>query len=102
MGELRQILKNFKKNVSRLIQVSIINLKGEVLMNTYVTPKECIKRYCTWIHGISERKVIGRMDEDDCISKVRGLLRGKILMGCDLQGDIKALNPRTTKNCYAY
>ena len=32
------------------------------------------------------------MDEDDCISKVRGLLRGKILMGCDLQEDIKALN----------
>jgi len=32
------------------------------------------------------------MDEDDCISKIRGLLRGKILMGCDLQGDIKALN----------
>jgi len=81
-----------KDNVSRPIQVSIINLKGEMLMNTYVTPKECIKRYCTWVHGISERKVIGRMDEDDCISKVRGLLRGKILMGCDLQGDIKALN----------
>ena len=72
---------------------SIIPREDVTLPYPKLPPKETTLPY----PSITTRNLIGRMDEDDCISKVRELLRRKILMGCDLQGDIKALNIKAEK-----
>ena len=73
------------------VSVAMLDYKGSTLMDTVVCPRQQIRNYETRCHGLAEEDVIGKEDSEEVIRRVQELVRDKILVGNDLQLDIKAL-----------
>ena len=75
-----------------LVSITILNRKGDILLNEFTTPRH--KMICTGekYHGITENMMRGKKDEYEVIEKVQQLCFGKIIVGHDLNLEIRALN----------
>lgn len=75
-----------------LVSIAILNIEGEKLINEFTTPRQKMIRTGQRHHGITERMMRGQKDEYEVIEKVQQLCFGKILVGHDLQAELKILN----------
>jgi len=75
-----------------LVSIAIINIKGEKLLNTLTTPRQKIKSTGEKYHGITEPMMRKQRDEYEVIEEVQRLCFGKILVGHDLQLELRVLN----------
>ena len=79
------------------ISVAILNYDGIKIINSLAYPRQKIRNYETKFHGFTERDLIGQIDSEDLKHQVQKLVRGMILIGSDLQADIRALDIDTSQ-----
>jgi len=78
---------------SALARVSIVNWDYEIVFDTFVKVDEPVSDYRTFVSGITPEQI----ESDSAISPsqvrtiVSSILQGKILIGHDLENDLKAL-----------
>jgi len=60
-------------------------------MNTRVRARTRISEWCTGCHGLKDKYLIGRADEYEVIAELHKNLYGNILVGHDLQMEIRGL-----------
>jgi len=73
-----------------LVSIVILDYNGAVLMHTLVKPRSHIKDIVTDCHGIKDVDVRGQMDEYWALAEIHRHLQGNILLGHDVQLEIKA------------
>ncbi|PLW30727.1 hypothetical protein PCASD_18441 [Puccinia coronata f. sp. avenae] len=76
---------------SALARVSIVNYYGNVVLDTYVQPKEKVKDYRTWVSGIKPEHLENASSFEDVTRQVADLTRNKILIGHAISNDLQAL-----------
>ena len=75
-----------------LVSITILNQAGEIVLNEFTTPRQCMKNTGESFHGITERMMRGKKDEYTIIEMIQKLCYGKILVGHDLQAELSILN----------
>ena len=73
------------------LSVTMLNYDGKVVLNEKVCPRKQVIKVGTQFHGITEREMRCKEDEYEILEKVQQLVKGKILVGHDLVGDLKHL-----------
>ncbi|KAG0148763.1 hypothetical protein CROQUDRAFT_32672, partial [Cronartium quercuum f. sp. fusiforme G11] len=76
---------------SVLARVSIVNYYGTVIYDTYVSPKEKVTDYRTWVSGIKPEHLKDASPFEEVAAKVANLIKGKILIGHAITNDLQAL-----------
>ncbi|KAA1114757.1 3'-5' exonuclease [Puccinia graminis f. sp. tritici] len=76
---------------SALARVSIVNYYGNVVLDTYVQPKEKVTDYRTWVSGIKPEHLHNASTFEDVTRKVADLIHDKILIGHAISNDLQAL-----------
>lgn len=75
-----------------LARVSIVNERGEVILDTYVKPQKDVTDYRTEISGIRPELMESGDDYEHVRETVKILLHGRILVGHALKNDLLVLN----------
>jgi len=86
---------------SALGRCSIVDSYGSILLDTYVVPPAgiaSITDYRTRYSGIRPSHLRGAMAYDVAVSRVRDLLRGRIVVGHALKNDFQVLGFRVPNN----
>lgn len=76
---------------SVLARVSIVNYYGAVLLDSYVSPKEKVTDYRTWVSGITPQHLANASSFSEVTSKVAELIKDKVLIGHAITNDLQAL-----------
>ncbi|OLL23064.1 RNA exonuclease 4 [Neolecta irregularis DAH-3] len=76
---------------SVLARVSIVNYHGNVILDTFVKPREKVTDWRTWVSGVSPRMMTQAREFDDVQQEVAQLLDGSILVGHAVHHDLQAL-----------
>ncbi|KNZ61387.1 hypothetical protein VP01_1407g1, partial [Puccinia sorghi] len=80
---------------SALARVSIVNYYGNIVLDTYVQPKEKVRDYRTWVSGIkpehleNDKMFIKASSFEDVTRKVADLTRNKVLIGHAITNDLQ-------------
>lgn len=77
-----------------LARVSIVNERGEVVLDSYVKPQKTVKDFRTEISGIRPELMESGQDFSSARETVKLLLHGRILVGHALKNDMLVLNLR--------
>lgn len=77
-----------------LARVSIVNERGEVILDTYVKPQKTVIDYRTDISGIRPELMESGQEYGAVRETVKLLLHGRILVGHALKNDLLVLNLR--------
>ncbi|XP_058464417.1 RNA exonuclease 4 [Malaya genurostris] len=77
-----------------LARVSIVNERGDVILDTYVKPQKTVKDYRTEISGIRPELMEAGLDYEPVRETVKLLLSGRVLVGHALKNDLFVLNLR--------
>uniref|UniRef100_A0A182Q569 RNA exonuclease 4 n=1 Tax=Anopheles farauti TaxID=69004 RepID=A0A182Q569_9DIPT len=80
-----------------LARVSIVNERGEVLVDCYVKPQKPVRDYRTKISGIRPEHIADGTDFKIIRELVRKVIHGRILVGHALKNDLMVLNLRHPK-----
>ena len=80
-----------KKEHFHVASITLLNYSGKVLMNTRVRSRTRIDEWATRCHGLEDKDLIGRADEYEVIVELHKNLYGNILVGHDLQMEIKGM-----------
>lgn len=80
-------------NRSALARISMVNYKGQVILDTFVRCEEPIVDYRTHVSGILPEDLVSdqAMDFHACRRIVSQTIRGKILVGHALENDLECL-----------
>eukprot|EP00697_Spironema_sp_BW2_P017323 gnl/Spiro4/8962_TR4729_c0_g1_i1.p1 gnl/Spiro4/8962_TR4729_c0_g1~~gnl/Spiro4/8962_TR4729_c0_g1_i1.p1 ORF type:complete len:276 (+),score=40.71 gnl/Spiro4/8962_TR4729_c0_g1_i1:31-858(+) len=76
---------------SALARASIVNYKGDVILDTYVSVPEKITDYRTWVSGIRPHDLVGAPSLATVQQQVAEILKGRVLIGHSLNNDLQAL-----------
>lgn len=76
---------------SALARVSMVNYHGNVILDTFVRPKEKVTDWRTWVSGVSPSCMKSAREFEDVQREVAELLQGKILVGHALTNDLAVL-----------
>lgn len=74
-----------------LARVSIVNQRGEVLMDRFVRPREPVIDYRTHVSGIRPADIANGEEFSRVQAEVSALLNGRILVGHAIYNDLKVL-----------
>lgn len=74
-----------------LARVSIVNEKGDVLLDKYVKPTQTVIDYRTQYSGITPMDLINAHDFREVQTDVARIKNGRIVVGHALHNDLKAL-----------
>ena len=74
-----------------LARVSIVNIDGTVLLDTYVKPDEKVVNYRTFVTGIRPRHLNSAKSFEDARKEVKKIIKNKIIVGHAVHHDLKAL-----------
>lgn len=74
---------------SAVARVSIVNYHGNVVLDTFVQPREKVTDYRTWVSGIRESDVINAPSFEEVQKKVDVLIKERILIGHAVENDLK-------------
>ena len=77
---------------SMLARVSIVNILGEVVYDSYVAPTDKVTDYRTQFSGIRPSNLIDAPPKSIVVSKVKTYLEGRIVVGHALQNDFEVLD----------
>ncbi|XP_035906785.1 RNA exonuclease 4 [Anopheles stephensi] len=80
-----------------LARVSLVNERGEIIVDRYVKPQESVTDYRTDISGIRPEHITHGVDFRTVRELVRQIIHGKILVGHALKNDLLVLNLRHPK-----
>ncbi|XP_013119303.1 uncharacterized protein LOC106096207 [Stomoxys calcitrans] len=75
-----------------LARVSIVNKRGEVLIDKFVKPRESVTDYRTSVSGIRSHDIENGEDFRQVQEEVIQLLQGKILVGHAIRNDLAVLH----------
>lgn len=75
-----------------LARVSIVNKRGEVLLDKFVKPREPVTDYRTSVSGIRPNDIINGEDFKEVQDEVIQLLQGKMLVGHAIRNDLAVLH----------
>lgn len=78
-------------------RVSIVNERGEVILDTYVKPQKTVIDYRTEISGIRPELMESGENYEYVRDTVKLLLHGRVLVGHALKNDLLVLNLRHPK-----
>lgn len=76
---------------SALARVSIVDFFGKVLYDTFVKPAKRVTDYRTQYSGVTKSDLENALDFKTAQTKVKQLLKGKILVGHAIDNDLRAL-----------
>lgn len=76
---------------SALARVCVVNNVGNVLLDTYVKPKEKVVDYRTKYSGIRPEHLVDAMSWEDAQQRVAELVQGKVLVGHAISNDLAVL-----------
>jgi RNA exonuclease 4 len=76
---------------SALARVCLVNAQGHVVLDTFVSPKERVTDYRTWVSGVRAQDLKGAPALEEVQRRVAALVAGRVLVGHSLSGDLKAL-----------
>ena len=76
---------------SMLARVSIVDVHGEVVIDTFVAPMEKVTDYRTAVSGIRPESLRGATDFSVVQQLVSKITDGKVLVGHSISNDLKAL-----------
>lgn len=76
---------------SQLARVGLVNDSGNVLLECWVAPDAPVTDYRTRFSGVREADLVGACSSDHVRATVRGLLRGRVLVGHALANDLAVL-----------
>ena len=79
------------ERIGSIVEVAILDYEGRILLATIVCPRTQIRKYQSNIHGLTEQEIAQGMDELEASEKIRHLTRGKIVIGCDMEGEIRMI-----------
>ena len=74
-----------------VLAVTLLNYEGVVLLDKRISPRSRVLRIGKQYHGISERDMRCQGDENEVLTEIHRIVYGKILIGHDLNLDIKYL-----------
>ncbi|KTW27338.1 hypothetical protein T552_02321 [Pneumocystis carinii B80] len=74
-----------------LARISIVNYYGNVILDTFVKPKERVIDYKTWINGITRSDLENAPSFEEVQKKVSEILKNKILIGHAIKNDLNVL-----------
>lgn len=79
--------------ISALARVSIVNWRGDIVLDTFVKVPGRVTDFRTWVSGVEPKHLKNKaaMDVKECRELVARLLKGKILVGHALSNDLHAL-----------
>ncbi|KAH9824145.1 ribonuclease H-like domain-containing protein [Melampsora americana] len=83
---------------SVLARVSIVNYYGAVILDSYVSPKEKVTDYRTWVSGIKPEHLADASSFSEVTSKVAQLIKDKVLIGHAITNDLQALLLKHPRN----
>lgn len=78
-------------SVSVLARVCLVNSAGQVLLDTFVQPKDKVTDYRTWVSGVRRSDLANGRPFDGVIQEVGDLVRGRVLVGHAIMNDLRAL-----------
>lgn len=81
-----------------LARVSIVNERGEVVLDSYVKPQKAVKDYRTEISGIRPELMELGQEFSSVRETVKLLIHGRVLVGHALKNDMLVLNLRHPRN----
>jgi RNA exonuclease 4 len=76
---------------SALARVCLVNDQGHVVLDTFVSPKERVTDYRTWVSGVRAEDLRDAPPLEEVQRRVAALVAGRVLVGHSLSGDLKAL-----------
>jgi len=74
------------------ISVTILDYAGNILFNSLLCPRVRIHDYITRIHGISEKHLLGAMDLEDGIHRIKKMMFDAVIIGHDLHMELEHLD----------
>ncbi|XP_037820429.1 RNA exonuclease 4 [Lucilia sericata] len=82
-----------------LARVSIVNKRGEVLLDKFVKPQEKVTDYRTSVSGIRPHDIDNAEDFKSVQEEVVQMLQGKILVGHAIRNDLAVLHIKHPNSC---
>lgn len=82
----------FNGQEDHLARVSVVNKRGEVLLDKFVKPREAVTDYRTSVSGIRPHDIENGDDFKTVQEEVVQLLQGKILVGHAIRNDLAVLH----------
>lgn len=76
---------------SALARVSLVNIYGVILLDTFVKPKERVTDWRTWVSGVSPHHMRNAILFEDARKKVCDLIDGKVIVGHAIHNDLSVL-----------
>lgn len=80
-----------KGNINALARISIVNFYGTIILDTFVAPDRPVTDYRTWVSGVTPANIKKAPSMEFVQKKVEKIIEGRILVGHDIQHDLKAL-----------
>lgn len=80
-----------KGNINALARISIVNFYGTIILDTFVATDRPVTDYRTWVSGITPGNLKKAPTLEFVQTKVKKIIEGRILVGHDIQHDLKAL-----------
>lgn len=81
-----------------LARVSIVNIEGDVLLDSYVKPDEKVINYRTFVTGIKPRHLNSAKSFDEVREDVKRIIKNKIIVGHAVHHDLNALKIKVSED----
>ena len=77
---------------AEIVEISVVDLKGNVLLDSLVQPKYAIPEEATAVHGIFNEDVAGAPTFDNIVGSLDELFRGRLVVAYNLAYDLRLIS----------
>ena len=79
------------ERIGSIVEIAILDYEGRKLLDTIVCPRSQVRNYQTSVHGLTGQEIAQGMDELEATVRIRYLTRGKIVVSCDMDEEIRMI-----------